>query len=62
MLREADVEDDRLDAGRFGGDLEAGLAVGREFDDVAVVGEQPREQPPELGVVLDEQQVHARSP
>ena len=62
QLREADVEDDRLDAGRFGRDLEAGLAVGRELDDMAVVGEQPREQPSELGVVFDEQQVHARSP
>ena len=44
------------------GDLQAGLAVGRELDDVAVLLEQPPKQPTEPRVVLDDEQMHGRQP
>ena len=61
QLGQSDVQDDRLDPGRLGRDFEALFTVGRELDDVAVVGQQARQQPAELGVVLHEEQVHVRA-
>ena len=55
---QSDVEDDALDAGCVLRDLEPGLAVGGQFDDVPVVLEQPLEQPRETRIVLDDEEVH----
>ncbi len=56
--RQTDVEDHGVEAGRLTRDLEAGLAVGRKVDDVAVVLEESAQEPAELGIVFDEQEVH----
>ena len=42
------------------GDLEAGLAVRRELDHMAVVLEQALEEALEAGIVLDDEEVHGR--
>ena len=55
---QADVEDHGVDAGRIARHLEAAAAVGRQLDDVAVVLEQPRQQPAEFWIVFDDEEVH----
>jgi D-alanyl-D-alanine carboxypeptidase/D-alanyl-D-alanine-endopeptidase (penicillin-binding protein 4) len=54
---QADIQDDRLDPVGLR-QLEAGLPIGGEIDDVAVLLEEALEDPPEPLVVLDDQQVH----
>ena len=59
---QADVQDDRLDAGGGGRDLDAGDAVGRQLDHVPVLLEEAAKQSTETGIVLDDEQVHGRQP
>ena len=53
-----DVEDDRVEAVDRAGELDAGPAVGRELDDVAVFLEESGQGAGEPLVVLDQEQVH----
>src|SRR6185369_1265565 len=57
-VRQADIEDDDVDAVLTEGDLEAGFAVGRALDVVAVLFEEPGERSAEALVVLDEEDFH----
>ena len=61
-VRQPDVEDDALDAGRVLRDLEAGPAIRRDLHDVAIVLEQSLEEPRESGVVLDDEHMHGGQP
>jgi hypothetical protein len=58
-VREADVEDDDVDAVLAEGDVDARLAVGRDLDVMAVLFEQASERTAEPLVVLDEEDLHA---
>ena len=64
-VRQAEVEDHRLDPRRRLDELERGPAVRGDLHDVAIVLEQAAQDALEARVILDEQQVHGmdrRSP
>ena len=57
-VRQPDVEDDRVEPVERRGELEAGPAVGRVLDDVAVLLEEAGQAAGEALVVLDQKEVH----
>ena len=61
-VRQADVEDHGLDPGAVLGDRQAGLAVERDVDDVAVLLEEPPQGPAQALVVLDDEEMHRAPP
>src|SRR4051812_16455394 len=61
-VRQADVEDDDLDAGRRLRDVKAVKAGRCRLDDVAVLLEEPPQKADEARVVLDDEQMHESEP
>ena len=57
-VRQADVEDDGVEAVERRRELDPGPAVGRVLDDVAILLEEAGQAAGEAFVVLDEKQVH----
>jgi hypothetical protein len=55
---QADVEDDDIDAVLAQGDVDTGLAIGRDLDVVAVLFEKAGERSAQALVVLDEEDLH----
>ena len=53
-IRQANVEDDRVQFGRRGRYFEAILRRQSRLNDVAVLGQQPLEKPAQTSVVLDD--------
>ena len=60
-LRQADVEDDRVEPAVAGDDVERLLAGFGDLDHVPVLEEQPFEHAAQARVVLDDEQVHRSS-
>jgi hypothetical protein len=60
-IRQADVEDDRVEFGSRSRDFQALLSRQGRLYDVTVLGQQPLEKPAESSVVFDDQKMHCVS-
>ena len=57
-IGQADIEDQRVEAAAGLDELERLTATDSEVDDVAFLGQEPLEEPPQPRVVLDDEHVH----